>query len=1035
MKPICKLIRTNAMKNKLNHLNMRLFIKFSSLFFGVLFYSQSFAINYISTGSGTWTVTTTWSPAGVPAVGDNVTIVATHTVVINSGAACNDLIIENGARLRQNSALTIVNDLNILGPTGNLTGFSGNLTVRGDFTNNGIYDGIAPIILSVNPKVVSGTGTFANTVNWTFSIATTIAAGTTISKASGSFLVATGITVTNNGSVSLSTGRVQFYSGSTWVNGASSSLLVGTNMAVVSGSATLTATANPNTVTFSNSTSYTMFPSTLAATFYNLNVFTTGAGSSTKTLARNTTINGTLTIGNTGSITTFNANARDIVIRRDLTFAGTTPNITNNTGTMTFNGASGVQTISGTITTLSIRNLTISNAAGVIDSVNTNRSGSTTLTSGVFTSTGTLTYNGTAAQTIVGAGGSLISTGNFVINNASGVTSSRPVSIRGTTTLTLGNFIANSTLTFDGSVAQTITGGTGSIVSAGGFTLNNASGVSSSMPVSIRGASTTLTSGNFSTSSAINFDGSVAQTISGAGTFSGTSVSTITVNNAAGVTTSSAMTTDGTILISSGTFATGVTAITLTSTAAATARIDESAGNITGTNWRVYRYVPASDTGWQDISSPVTGGNISTWDDSLFLSMDWSCPDGMTSPAWQSVYKWIPGPSSCGACWDEVTSCAEAINMGQGIELWMATTLTALNATTFRSIGTPTIGTETVSISGTVDYCALTGNIYASAIDFDDFWLDNTHIYNYFELYDEVNHTYSSYDCTGGPCAGTGKLAGSDGTIPSHQGFWVYNETGASSILTFNESHKTSTNIDMLRAKPVNEHNILRMRIHSNMIKNAHESLIRFNEIASESKNNIGDVPFRKSRDKASPSLTPLSSDNQKLSISTIPFSKTDQSVELIASLGVAGEYNIDFKGVNSIPYSCIILEDKTNNSFTLLDGDMTYSFTQADIFKERKLVLHFKKQGSESCKITSIPSSSSISFGAVNADGLSVSFDFEKITDANVIVYSSLGQVISKFDFKVDNNSIRIPLPATKQVYFVQITTPLETVTKKIIF
>jgi len=958
---------------------MRSYLKITFLFLGIFYYSQCFSIDYVSTVTGTWTVTTTWSPAGVPVSGDNVTIAATHTVTINSIVTCNNLTVNSGSRLRQNNTTTVVGNLFIGGPSGRLTGFFGNLIVRGDFTNNGIYDGIAPLVLNTNSKTVSGTGTFNTIANWTFQVATTISAGTTIAKTSGYFVISSGITVTNNGSVSTSTGRVTFYSGSTWINNASSSLLVGLNMFVISGTATLNASANPNTVTFSNSTSYTMFPSALNATFYNLSVLTTGTGSSTKTLSKNTIIDGTLTIGNTGSATTFNANALNMTIRRDLIFAGTTPNITNNTGIMTFDGTSGAQTISGTITTLSIRTLTINNASGVTSSVATSIDGTTTLTSGVFTNSGLLTFNGAATQSI--------------------------------------------------------TGGTGSLVSAGGFTLNNALGISSSSPVSIRGASIILTAGNFSTSSTITFDGAIAQTISGAGTFSGTSVSTITINNAAGVTTTSAMSTDGTILISSGTFATGATAITLTSTAAATARIDESAGNITGTNWSVYRYVPASDTGWQDISSPVTGGNISTWDDSLFLSMDWSCPDGMAAPSWQSVYKWTPGASSCLACWVEVTNCAEAINMGQGIELWLATTLTALNATTFRSIGTPTIGTETVSISGTIDDCALTGNIYASAMDFDDFRLDNTHIYNYFELYDEVSHTYSSYDCTGGPCAGTGKLAGSDGTIPSHQGFWVYNETGASSILTFNETHKSATNINLLRAQPLNEQNILRMHIHSNMIKNTHESLIRFNENASESKNNIGDVPFRKSRDKASPSLTPLSSDNQKLSISTIPYFKNEQSVTLVATLGIAGEYFIDFKGIHSIPYSCIILEDKENGSFTQIDLDKIYSFTHSDISKERKFILHFKKEGSESCKLTQEITTSNISFGTVNTNELIVSFDFHQITNANVRVYSSLGQAISETNCKVDNNSIVIPLPDTKQIYFVQITTPFETVTKKVVY
>ena len=844
----------------MNILNIRL----NTILFLLLFYSgTAWCTDYISVASGTWSVTTTWSPAGNPTVGDNVTIAAPHTVTINSGAittSCENLTINSGGTLTQNGQTRVRGTLTILAPSGRLTSGVYNLAFSGNVINNGILEGTATTYFDINAKTISGSGSFPQTSAWFFRVNTTIAAGTSISKSSSNFSVSNGVTVTNNGTVYLPHGTIQFGTlpTSTWINASGSSLTVG---AAMTGSGTLTASANPNTVSFLGISSlYTIFPLSLnAGTFHHLIIRKGGAlGSATRTISKNIIVNGDLTIGYTGYTNTFDVNGQNVTIKGNLITAGTAPLITNNTGTMTFDGTS-AQTISGTI--------------------------------------------------------------------------------------------ANITST------------------------------------------------------------------------------TLIINNAAGVTSSNSMTINGTITVSSGTFATGANTITLPSTAGSTARIGNSAGSITGTNWIIQRFVAAGDTGWQDMSSPIAAANISAWDDSLTLSIDPSCPDGMAA-GWSSVYYFNEATQT----WIAVASCVEPLTPTKGFELWLATTLSVFTGKTFRTVGTPNIGTMAATVASGLDNYSLVGNPYASGMN----WSliadggDAPNLYDYYEIYDDLNHNYAAWD--GFTNIGTGKLAGTGGIIPAHQGFWVSCNGGGAASLTFRESQKSATNIELVKMMSPVETNILRMKIHSDKMPNAHESIIRFTENATENRDAHGDIPFRKSREVASPSITPVSADNYKLSISSFPDNKETLDIPITATVGVPGDYMIDFKNVNSVlAYSCLVVEDvSTGNQFPL-KRDYTFKFTShSETDSEWKFILHCKKSSSD-C-YDSQNSSPDVNISA-NNNGITASFYFENATTTTISVSNILGQETMNTTISVSQDDLILPLPKTNSVYFIRITTEEGTVTKKIIY
>ncbi len=79
-----------------------------------------------SAGSGNWNIAATWSPSGVPGVGDVVIIAAGHTVTVNDNTA-------NLGSLTVNGILTLGNSV-----TGRTVNVNGDVTVGGsvNFSNN-----------------------------------------------------------------------------------------------------------------------------------------------------------------------------------------------------------------------------------------------------------------------------------------------------------------------------------------------------------------------------------------------------------------------------------------------------------------------------------------------------------------------------------------------------------------------------------------------------------------------------------------------------------------------------------------------------------------------------------------------------------------------------------------------------------------------------------------------------------------------------------------------------------------------------------
>lgn len=349
------------------------------------------ATNYTSNG-GDWNTATTWTPNGIPANTDNVTILSGNVTLVANGKALN-VTINSGATLSNNNPGNAANSLNIFGV----------------FTNNGTYAGTGKTGLKGTGIIIVGAGANTNSGDVWFNGTSQTITGTVNKVNGGNFWLNVttypSCSVTNQGHVSTHNGSIKV-DGTTgpavWTNAAGSYVgfqLIGfTNQ----GNFTINTSAVNDTVDYENS-NYNI-STTNGNTYYTLII-----GGAAKTASSNLTI----TNLNIKSAGTLNVNGKNLNIAGNWLNNGT---ITNNTGTVTFNGTS-AQTISGTGSN-PFNNLTLSNSAGLTLASTSTLTGTLGITAGNFnagSSLLTLISNATATARIgtVPSGSSLL--GNYII--------------------------------------------------------------------------------------------------------------------------------------------------------------------------------------------------------------------------------------------------------------------------------------------------------------------------------------------------------------------------------------------------------------------------------------------------------------------------------------------------------------------------------------------------------------------------------------------------------------------------------------------
>ena len=381
------------------------------------------AYNWVGGTSTAWATASNWSPAVVPGVNDTATI---GNFVPGNQPTLSASTTVAGVTITGRSATTSTRGGCLTIPTGVTLTISGNLAITG---SSGGGSGIT-----------CGTGTTDGI----------LATGT------GSVTVGGNVTLTNstggppeNPIITLATGTLTI--GGNFTEGSSATFAAGTG-----------------TVTFNGTSPQTIDGS--AVTFYNL-IVNKSAG--TATLGVSETVGSNLTVSaGTLDLSTFTANRSSgggtlsVAAGAGLRIGGTNP-FPANFSTVTLASTSTVEDYGTgqTVTNESYGNLTLSGssgaktlgtAVGITGNFSNNLTGTATLAVG----TGTVTFNGSAGQTIDGSTASTFY--NLVISNAAGVSlSGVNTTVSNTLTLTSGTVTTGSqTLIANGTVSR----GTGYVI-------------------------------------------------------------------------------------------------------------------------------------------------------------------------------------------------------------------------------------------------------------------------------------------------------------------------------------------------------------------------------------------------------------------------------------------------------------------------------------------------------------------------------------------------------------------------------------------
>lgn len=333
----------------INYFNMK------TIFIFLLFVGSGLVCNaqatFNSLTSGLWSTAATWTMTagsdvnGIPDADDDVVILTTHTVTLNSSISyAKTLQIDNGAVFKGNSK---------------------KLGMKGDFTNNGAVQSTLYLYMQTSNATFSSSTTYTAAGQWYVQARCTLAVGTVINKTNGISIQNNNVGIVNMGSVTLKNTGGTNVSGSIacanstnfWKNEAGSFLSIQANTSNLVPSK-FTCSAATNTVTYAGTN-----PNIINTSFYDLNL----TGTAARTLTTNLTVLNNLTIsgGSLSSNATNNIKVGGALSCNGILSLGATD-------TLTFNGTTATtQVVSGSAVN-SYANLVIDNTGGAGVQFNTN---------------------------------------------------------------------------------------------------------------------------------------------------------------------------------------------------------------------------------------------------------------------------------------------------------------------------------------------------------------------------------------------------------------------------------------------------------------------------------------------------------------------------------------------------------------------------------------------------------------------------------------------------------------------------------------
>jgi hypothetical protein len=848
--------------------------------------------NLTVNSSATFSILTTSNATHILNIGGNLTNSGIFTMFADNNSLCNVTFNKNGNQT--------------ISGTGTLTRFN-RITVNMGTSSNNILD-----ISSSSFTVINN---FLTLTNGTFKLSTPNAgtfvpftALTTLAASNGIWLNSATAIMNFSAGINLS-GLLRVSSGTMTIGNANNenltptagTLLIQGGVLNIAGRYIASTTATSFSMTGgtmnmpnngSTSTTQAPFQISIASSTFNmsggsivilreggngaqdLGFVNTGSGSGSVT-------GGTLQLGGTGTPASQTLNINS-------TF--TIPNLSINSASVTG------KLLTSSLTVLN--NISISSGSLVANNLGIALGGNWT-NAGLFTpGTGTVTFNGSSAQ-------SILKTGGETFNHLT--------------------FSGSSTKTFASAITAS-----GNISIASGSTLDVSA---SNFSLTLRG--NFVNNGSFNARSGlVTLNGAASQSIIGT---SATTFNNLTINNTSGVVLGSTANLLGTLSLNNGTFNTNSQVFTLVSDASGTAIIGQltGTGDIAG-NVIVQRFVPGGSTGWAYLGAPISSAlTLNDWDDDIFISCA-TCPDG-SAAGFLSVYSYDEtqtGVYDATNSYVGLNTINDVIQPNKGYWVYLGTGSVTTANITLDVTGTVRKNNQTINLnftntgSTTDDGWNLIQNPYPSAISWTALKgatsnIDNAiYVYNA-DLNSGTGGTATFINGVSSPAVASGGIGDN---IPMCQGFYVHS-TGATALNAV-ESNKVSANPTFLKAA-ANTNPLMRLKL-SNQNPNVDETVLYFEQGASKNFEANFDAYKIRPNDPLAPVLA-INYNQIDYQVNGVAILSGTFSIPVKATTGTSGNFTITAHELNSLPNNaCVVLYDKFTQTTTDLKTS-NYSFYLSD--------------------------------------------------------------------------------------------------------
>lgn len=964
--------------------------------------------NKISIASGNWSNSAIWSPAGVPSLGENVTISNGHQVAITSTANCNNLIVGTGAAATLQfststaRSMTVNNNITINTSATFDVNINSNVThslnVRGNIVNNGNINfatdvnSLCNVFVNKNGNVsFSGTGPLNR-----FNLLNVTLGGTSnnvLDITSSNFTAANGFLTLNSGTFKLSTVNainvvpflatttISQYSGF-WMNSATA---IVTTSAGINLAGKLT--VSNGTFNVGNQTSEDLLSSggTINLSNGSLNVAGKYYSTGLNNLSYFSISGGTLTLPTFGSASTTDAPFQ-------IAGLGSQFNMTGGLIVIPREGGTGAQDLGFTNTgatsgvvnggTLQIGNST--SPANQIININSNTSigglnvNSSNVTARIVTNSLSIINNVQITSGNLNSNNLNITLGGNWQNNGGVFTA-------GTASVTFNSNAAQSIYKLGGETFNhLVLSGTGiktcsaAVTVSGNITINTGS----TFDVSLANHQLTVR-GNFNNSGLFNaqngtvlLNGTSNQSIGGSST---TNFYNLTLNNNAGAILNSNENLIGTLTLNNGAFNTNLKIFTMVSTATATARIAQitGTGDIIGIV-RVQRYAPGGSTGWALLGTPISSAlSFADWDDNIFISCP-TCPDGNASN-FLSIYHYdetAAGTYSDAASYIPINTINDPIISNKGYWVYLGDGFTTTNPITLDVIGTVRKFNQTIPLSVTNNAAAadvgwnLIHNPYPSAISWAALKGATPNIDNAIYAYNADLNGGAGGNATyvngiSSPAVGSGGIGD---VIPMCQAFYVHS-TGATA-LNATESIKVAGNPTFLRTSNQSNLNLVRLKLNRST-GFEDETVLYTQSGATANFDSDFDAIKMSGQDPYAPTIS-IEKDSTIFQINAIAPIVGTYTALVKTLTGYSGSYTISATDFTTFPLgTCINLYDRSNQVTTDLTQS-NYVFNLSDTTSIARFVISITLNPLQITAQTKQPTCSDINGGAISAIGLS---------------------------------------------------------------